>query len=120
MAREVWCNETAAFDEGGALSVISVMSMVQSNLQRSVASKRDSVGSDELRTLIDLTISRHHCAIRYKTKTTVTLQMLFVDLSNVYFMMCILCSQSSKLTLQITTIPTESLARVKRNKPKGN
>ena len=68
MAREVWCNETAAFDEGGALSVISVMSIVQSNLQRSVASKRDSVGS--VRTLIDLTISRHHCAIRYKTKTT--------------------------------------------------
>ena len=75
MAREVWCNETAAFDEGGALSVISVMSIVQSNLQRSVASKRDSVGS--VRTLIDLTISRHHCAIRYKTKTTVTQQMLF-------------------------------------------
>lgn len=46
MAREVWCNETAAFDEGGALSVISVISIVQSNLQR---------------TLIDLTISRHHC-----------------------------------------------------------
>lgn len=54
MAREVWCNETAAFDEGGALSVISVMSIVQSNLQRSVASKRDSVGSDELRTLMIL------------------------------------------------------------------
>ena len=115
MAREVWCNETAAFDEGGALSVISVMSIVQSNLQRSVASKRDSVGSDELRTLIDLTISRHHCAIRYKTKTTVTQQMLFCRLIK-----CVLCSQSSKLTLQITTIPTESLARVKRNKPKGN
>ena len=80
MAREVWCNETAAFDEGGALSVISVMSIVQSNLQRSVASKRDSVGSDELRTLIDLTISRHHCAIRYKTKTTVTQQLLFCRL----------------------------------------
>ena len=55
MAREVWCNETAAFDEGGALSVISVMSIVQSNLQRSVA-------------------------IRYKTKTTVTQQMLFCRL----------------------------------------
>lgn len=65
MAREVWCNETAAFDEGGALSVISVISIVQSNLQR---------------TLIDLTISRHHCAIRYKTKTTVTQQMLFCRL----------------------------------------
>lgn len=78
MAREVWCHETAAFDEGGALSVISVMSIVQSNLQRSVASKRDSVGS--VRTLIDLTISRHHCAIRYKTKTTVTQQMLFCRL----------------------------------------
>lgn len=78
MAREVWCNETAAFDEGDALSVISVMSIVQSNLQRSVASKRDSVGS--VRTLIDLTISRHHCAIRYKTKTTVTQQMLFCRL----------------------------------------
>lgn len=37
MAREVWCNETAAFDEAGALSVISVMSIVQSNLQLSVS-----------------------------------------------------------------------------------